>query len=88
METLMTKATEIFLDGLRKQSFSVVLTLAGLGVLGWWNLRQKSECDTAIAGMKMEMDSCSARREILSIEVARLRERVNVLAELSVRKKR
>ena len=41
----MAKATEIFLDGLRKQSFSVILTLAGLAALGWWNLRERAPRD-------------------------------------------
>jgi hypothetical protein len=87
METLMQQATQVFFDGLRKQSFSVVLTLAGLVALGWWNLRERSECQSSIAALEIEMDSCTSQRLSMAIEVARLRERVNVLAEKSVRKR-
>lgn len=86
METLMQEAIKIFLESLRKQSFSVVLTLAGLVCLGWWNVEQKGECDTAIAGLQIQVDSCRSRREALLVEVSALRERVNVLAA-SARKK-
>ena len=83
----MSQAASIFLDALRKQSFSVILTLAGLVALGWWNLEQKSDCESAIAKLDIEMDSCAAHRQALSVEVARLRERINVLASAPVRKR-
>lgn len=84
----MAKATEIFLDGLRKQSFSVVLTLAGLIGLGWWNMRERADCQASISALEIEMDSCAAKREAMSIEVARLREKINVLASVEPRRKR
>jgi len=87
METIMSQATTVFFEGLRKQSFSVVLTLAGLVALGWWNVRERSECQASIAALEIEMDSCTSQRLAMAIEVARLRERVNVLASAPVRKK-
>lgn len=87
METIMTEALKIFLESLRKQSFSVILTLAGVLALGWWNLRERSECQSSIAALEIEMDSCTSQRHALAVEVARLRERVNVLASASARKK-
>lgn len=83
----MQQATTVFLEGLRKQSFSVVLTLAGLIALGWWNLSERKACQGAITALEIEMDSCAAHRLLLSVEVARLRERVNVLASVPARKK-
>jgi hypothetical protein len=87
METIMTEAIKIFLESLKRQSFSVILTLAGILALGWWNLRLESNCQSDIAALQIKADSCAAQRVILSMEVARLRERINVLAETSVRKK-
>lgn len=85
----MAKATEIFLDGLRKQSFSVILTLAGLAALAWWNLRERADCQASISALEIEMDSCAAKREAMSIEVARLREKLDLLASAeSPRRKR
>jgi len=55
--------------------------------LGWWNVRERSECQASIAALEIEMDSCTSQRLAMAIEVARLRERVNVLASAPVRKK-
>lgn len=83
----MNQAMLVFLDGLRRQSFSVVLTLAGLLALGWWNLIERRSCQNAITALEIEMDSCSAHRLLLSVEVGRLRERVNLLSSVPARKK-
>lgn len=84
----MSKAVEIFLDGLRKQSFSVILSLGGLFCLGWWSFREKTSCETAIASLQISMDSCAASRERLAIKVARLEEKIQALeARPAVRKR-
>lgn len=83
----MSQATALFLDGLRKQSFSVILTVAGLVGLGWWNLHREGKFEQQIEELRTEIKTCQSQKEMLLAEVSRLDERVKQIASAPVRKR-
>ena len=82
---------DIFLSSLRKQSFSLILTVMGLAGLGWWNLDYKREMNAKVAGLENSVSQCNEKRMELAAEAAALRQQVNYLAlqvESPARRKR
>lgn len=77
----MPELVKIFLDALRKQSFSLILTVIGLGGLAWWNVEYKREMSAIVTALDAQVKVCSEKREALAVEAAALREKVNILVE-------
>jgi len=82
---IMTEFFRFFLDSLRKQPFQVVLLLIACGVL--WSMLQdvkhealetKTALEGKIAQVNNEVRECITQKELLSVELATLRERVNL----------
>lgn len=82
---IMTEFFRFFLDSLRKQPFQVVLLLIACVVL--WSMLQdvkhealetKTQLEGKIAQVNTEVRECITQKEILSVELATLRERVNL----------
>jgi cell division protein FtsB len=88
MEPIMQQAANVFLEGLRKQSFSVILTLAGLCGLGWWSVDQQRGCSEQIEGLREEIRDCQERREALVAQVSELRVKVDILSEFKEARKK
>ena len=59
---------KIFLDALRKQSFSLILTVIGLGGLAWWNVEYKREMSAIVTALDAQVKVCSEKREALAVE--------------------
>lgn len=81
----MTEFFRFFLDSLRKQPFQVVLLLIACVVL--WSMLQdvkhealetKTQLEGKIDQVNAEVRECITQKEILSVELATLRERVNL----------
>lgn len=82
---IMTEFFRFFLDSLRKQPFQVVLLLIACVVL--WSMLQevkhqaletKTQLEGKIAQVNTEVRECISQKELLSVELATLRERVNL----------
>ena len=88
---LLMQLGDIFLSSLRKQSFSLILTVMGLAGLGWWNLDYKREMNAKVAGLENSVSQCNEKRMELSAEAAALRQQVDYLTlqvEAPARRKR
>ncbi|NBW12130.1 MAG: hypothetical protein EBR82_29280 [Caulobacteraceae bacterium] len=80
----MTEFFKVILESLRKQPFQVMLLLAACFVL--YSMMQdvkqealntKAALEGKIAQVNNEVKECITQKEILSVELATLRERVN-----------
>lgn len=82
---IMTEFFRFFLDSLRKQPFQVILLLIACFVL--WSMLQEvkreavetqKQLEGKIAAINTDVRECITQKELLSVELATLRERVNM----------